>query len=201
MVTVAVVFNRAASVELNGIEVLRHLHLHTEAEHRRYLGILVGCHLLGDFNGTLVVDDIIQIEFGRNGFHVVFGCYLYLIVYSGGSQTDKFQPRILPCSKAVLQAGTEIIVGRSTPEVGSQRSAFFNHFQTINIVFAQVTVSFIELDGEVFTFYYQVVLLVVDDLRSNDSHIGCFYILQVHGRSLVGIQSKLVFGNCMTGSQ
>ena len=201
MVTVTVVFNRAASVEINGIEVLRHLHLHTETEHRRYLGILIGCHLLGDFNGTLVVDDILQIKFGRNGFHVVFGCNLYLIVYGSGSQADKFQSRVFPYCKAVLQAGTHIIIGRSTPEVGGQCSAFFNHFQPIDIVFAQVTVGFVELNSEVLTFHNQVVSLVVDDLGSNDSHIGGLYILQLHGRSLVGIQSELVFGNCMTGSQ
>ena len=61
VVAVTVVFYRTTTIIFYGFKTLRHLHLHTEAEHRRYCGILVGCHLLGHFDGSFVVDDISQI--------------------------------------------------------------------------------------------------------------------------------------------
>jgi beta-galactosidase len=61
VVAVTVVFYRTTTIIFYGFKTFRHLHLHTEAEHRRYFGILVGCHLLGHFDGSFVVDDISQI--------------------------------------------------------------------------------------------------------------------------------------------
>lgn len=57
-------FLSAAAIVGNLFKGFRHDHLHTEAEHRRYLGVLVGHHLLSYLHGTFVVNLVGEIQFG-----------------------------------------------------------------------------------------------------------------------------------------
>ena len=57
----------------------------------------------------------------------------------------------------MLQSGSEIIVGRCTPEVRSQCAAVFHHLHTIDVVATKVTIVLIEVHREVFTFNNQVI--------------------------------------------
>ena len=60
MVTVSIVFSRTTAVVLHLIEVDRHTHLHTEAEHFRNLLALVCHHLLRNLHCTFIINSISQ---------------------------------------------------------------------------------------------------------------------------------------------
>ena len=199
MVTVTVVFYRTTTVIFYRFEWLRHLHLHTKTEHGRYLCLLVGCHLLSYFHGTLVIDDISQIQTCRNVLHIIFCIYLYLVAYGFPFERSQLQSRILPSRKLLLQTCTEVIISRRTPEVRCQNSIFIHHFHTCHIVTAQVTTMFVEFQTEVLTVHNQITPVVLLHLRNYSSYVYAFCILQFHWRSLVRIQYKLVFRYGISG--
>ena len=201
MVTVAVVLNRTTAIVFNCLERLRHLHLHSETEHRRYFCLRIYCHLLSNFNSSLVVDDVSQIQLSRYLFHIIVGIYYNLSVLAFPFERSQLQFRVLPYSIFMLQTCTHIIIGRSTPEVRSKCSALVHQFQTCYTVAAQVTAVFIEFHAEVFTVYNQIIPIVFLNLGNNGFYIDGFYVFQFKRRSLVSIQHELVFSYSISGRQ
>ena len=201
MITVTVVLYRATAIVFYSFKSLGHLHLHTETEHMRNFSLRIGSHLLSHLYSTLVVDYISKIQFGRNILHFVFCTYHCLIVYCLPFEGSQLQTRVLPGSEFLLQTCTEIIVRRCTPEVRCQFGIFVHQFRACYVVAIQVTGMFVEFQTEVITVDDQITPVVFLDLRSNGRSIHNFYILQVHSRSLVGVQYKLVFGYGISGRE
>lgn len=66
VVAVCVVLDRPAAIILYRLERTGHGHLHAETEHVGHFRALVHGHLLGNFDGTHVIDHIGQLQLGRN---------------------------------------------------------------------------------------------------------------------------------------
>ena len=196
---VGIVFNRTASVVFDGIEILWHLYLHTEAEHWRNLGILISYHLLCNLDGTYVVDNVSQVQLSRYVGHVVGCIHNNQIVFCFRCQRSQLQTRVLPIGILQLQTGAHVVVGWGTPEVRCQCGTFQNHVSTIYFVLAQVTVFSAEFSNEVFSLHNQVISLVVDYLRCNGFLVHCLNVLQLHAWSLVWVQNQLVLSHFVTG--
>ena len=60
MVTVCIVLHRTTAVVFYSFKAAGHRHLHAETEEVGYFGILIGNHLLSDFNSATVIDNICQ---------------------------------------------------------------------------------------------------------------------------------------------
>ena len=113
------------------------------------------------------------------------------------TERSQFYLRILPDSIFTLQVSAEIIVGRSTPEVGRKRLTFLNHIQTVHFVFGQITGMPVELHAESLTGDNKIVAVILLYHGSSHFHVAQFRVLQIHCRSLIGIQRQLVFSNNM----
>ena len=85
----------------------------------------------------------------------------------------------------MLQSGSEIIVGRCTPEVRSQCAAVFHHLHTIDVVATKVTIVLIEVHREVFTFHNQVIAVVIQNTGHDNRNVGSLLIFQFQFRCFV----------------
>ena len=100
-----------------------------------------------------------------------------------------------------MQVGSHIVVGRSTPEVRSQFSVFFQHRHAIYIVSAQETVMLIEVHAEILSFDDQIIDVIIFNGRNDSLNVHLVYILQIQFRSIVRADRQLVFGYRITGRQ
>ena len=100
-------------------------------------------------------------------------------------QRSQFQFRILPGGIFVLQSGSEVIVGRCTPEVRSQCAAIFHQLHAVDVVTAEITVVFVEIHREVFTFHNQEVAVVIQNGGHDDRKVRCLLVFQFQFRCFV----------------
>ena len=99
---VDIILHGTTAVVFDILEISRHRHLHTEAEHGGYLGILVCCHFLGNLDRTLVIDHVRQVQLGGYGRHIVNGLYDHLLVLHPLVKRSQLHFRILPCGVLLL---------------------------------------------------------------------------------------------------
>ena len=107
-------------------------------------------------------------------------------------QGSKFQFGILPYCVFALQSCSEVIIGRRTPEVGSQFAAVFHHLHSVHVVTAEITVVLVEVHREVFAFHNQVVPVVVQNRGHNNRKIGSLYVFQFEFRCFVVADAQLL---------
>ena len=115
-------------------------------------------------------------------------------------QGSKLQCRILPDCIFALQACSEIIIGRCTPEVGSQFATVFHHLHSVHIVAAEIAVVSVEIHREVFAFDGQVILVVIQNTGYGDCLIGSLSVFQLELRSFIVTNAQLlVCDGCSCG--
>ena len=113
---VRVVLDLAAAIVLERIEACGQLHAHTEAEHTRYLGLLVGGHGLRYLDLTLAVDGVCDGHRSLHVGHFVVGRNDGNAVLDLGVESAEIHARAAPCGEAVVQLCTEVILGGCAPE-------------------------------------------------------------------------------------
>ena len=134
-------------------------------------GARAGTHLIvivGVFPFFIDDDKVVRLAkifdegfyFGGGFLHFVFGFDDGLLAFHVLLQRNQFDGRVLPDGISPVQASTEIVVDRGTPEVWLQVTAFFHQVQSVHLIFAQITVHLVEFDVEVFTVYDQVTHVV-----------------------------------------
>ena len=111
----------------------------------------VDVHLLEDMDASALNDDVGHRELCMNVRHVVNGLHsgsvLLLVVFTG--ERGECHRRVAPNAVAALQPGSHVVVSRCAPKVGTQRSAFTKKVVAKNVVLAQQTSEFVELDAKV----------------------------------------------------
>ena len=203
VVAVGVVFDRAASVIVDGLERAGHGHLEAEAEKVWHVLFgLVGREALGQLDGAGVADDVREVELAADGLrHVVVRLDGHLPVLAGGLESGELQVRVAPGGVAVLQACAEVVVGRGTPEVGRQGLALLDEVASVDGVLDEASVVAVELQTEVPALDDEVVAVVV--LHDGCGHGGVdeLEVAQLEGGRGVGFDDELVVGGDVAGWQ
>ena len=148
---VGIVLDGASAVVFALVEVVRHVHHHTVAEHIADLGILRGGHLLEHMDGTTFDDNVGHHELSLYARHVVCGLHRHLVLLLGlfGGERGESHLGILPGTHAALQTGTHIVIGDGAPEVRTQRATLAQQIVAQHGVLLQQTCLAVELHGEV----------------------------------------------------
>ena len=78
----------------------------------------------------------------------------------------------------MLYSCSKVVVGRSTPEVGSQCTSVFHQLHSADVVAAEVTVVLVEFECEVFAGNNQIVAVVIVERGNYDCDIGGLLVFQ-----------------------
>ena len=192
VVAVGVVLHRTSTIIFYSTETLGHLHLHTEFEHlRSLLNRLVGSEVLRHEQCAVGLKCIGHRQLSLGVFeceeslhHTVVA--IRLMMYAG-----EFISRILPYGETLLQSGSIVVVGGSTPEVGSDALAIHEHLLAIDIEIVNPSRPLADGDCHACCLHLDVSL-GLGELRCRA--FGCC------GESGVGVglHHLLIFGECLS---
>ena len=127
--TIAVVLDWSAAIVLHAVVGLWHLELHAVAEHRGYLGLVVGIELLADDDLSLGGEGVGEFEGGLDSGQFKSGLSTVVL----DVELLEFHLGVLPDSKALLEASTVVIIRRGAPELWQDGVTVEQHGLAIDI--------------------------------------------------------------------